>query len=284
MQDTTPSLSTVFISYSFDSPEHKRWVLGLANRLRSDHVKVLFDQWDLKPGDLITHYMERAISDSDKVLFVCTPRYRIRSDDRTGGVGYEGNIISSEIFATTNHRKFVPLLRNGTWAEAAPAWAKGKLYIDFSDDAGFDEPYTVLLDSIRESLPTAPAPTNLPEPVSPAVATVTIEVAPLRNAVHHWEHSLALDDRNFGSVSNGCVLQVDSSPGEHKLKLAFTCDVLRGRNVWRKEPSHRIFDIRLAAGSNRLKLDLIPGQANFFSKKFDAYLLDLNGTHQRIDW
>lgn len=37
---------TVFISYSQDSEEHKKWVLKLGTDLHSHGVKVILDQWD----------------------------------------------------------------------------------------------------------------------------------------------------------------------------------------------------------------------------------------------
>ena len=65
-------------------------------------------------------FMEQSISNSDFVLVICTPGYRERSDGRIGGVGYEGHIITSEIFGRGNHEKFIPILRRGTWGEGNP--------------------------------------------------------------------------------------------------------------------------------------------------------------------
>ena len=41
----------VFISYSHDSPEHRRWVSELGAKLRHSGVDAILDQWDLGPGD-----------------------------------------------------------------------------------------------------------------------------------------------------------------------------------------------------------------------------------------
>ncbi len=40
----------VFISYSHDSDEHKKWVLNLATKLRRHGVDAILDQWDLRIG------------------------------------------------------------------------------------------------------------------------------------------------------------------------------------------------------------------------------------------
>ena len=56
------SIPKAFISYSHDSPEHKNWVLDLATRLRSSGVDAVIDQWDLRPGDDLAHFMETQLT------------------------------------------------------------------------------------------------------------------------------------------------------------------------------------------------------------------------------
>ena len=133
---TTP---TAFITYSWDDEDHKAWVKGLAERLRAEGVDVLLDIWEVAPGGQVPEFMERGVADSDFVLVICTPGYRERSDERRGGVGYEGHIITSEMAARGNHEKFIPILRRGTWGngeatDAAAAWIRGKRYINLSGD------------------------------------------------------------------------------------------------------------------------------------------------------
>ena len=48
----------VFISYSWDSKDHKEWVKDLAIKLRNDGINATLDQWELAPGDQLTHFME----------------------------------------------------------------------------------------------------------------------------------------------------------------------------------------------------------------------------------
>lgn len=45
------TIPKVFISYSHDSQEHKKWVLEFATRLRNSGVDAILDQWELQPGD-----------------------------------------------------------------------------------------------------------------------------------------------------------------------------------------------------------------------------------------
>lgn len=40
----------IFISYSHDSLDHKKWVLNLATRLMHAGIDTILDQWDLRLG------------------------------------------------------------------------------------------------------------------------------------------------------------------------------------------------------------------------------------------
>ena len=101
-------------------------------------------------------FMEREIRENDYVLIICTPNYRRKSETRTGGLGYEGHIMTAEIYAKNNHRKFIPILARGTWKDAAPSWLKGKYYIDLSSRDRFEENYQDLITTLRGERPSAP--------------------------------------------------------------------------------------------------------------------------------
>lgn len=124
---------TVFISYSWDSDEHKNWVKKFADELIRNGLDVYLDQYDLRSGDRTPHFMEDKIMSSDFVLVVCTDAYKVKADQRKGGVGYEGNIISGELIHTQNERKFIPILRSGSFEKTLPTFMLGKMGIDFSD-------------------------------------------------------------------------------------------------------------------------------------------------------
>jgi hypothetical protein len=109
-EDATPK---AFISYSWDDEAHKHWTKELAARLRADGVDATIDRWAVVPGDRLPVFMEQAIRENSYVLIVCTPKYKAKSDNRTGGVGYEGDIMTGEDYTLGNHRKFIPILRRG---------------------------------------------------------------------------------------------------------------------------------------------------------------------------
>jgi hypothetical protein len=142
------NLENVFISYSWDNDDHKKWVRELATRLRSDGIDVTLDQWHVIPGDQLPEFMERAVRKSDYVLIICTHKYRERSNNRQGGVGYEGDIMTAEVLSTQNQRKFIPILRQQTWLDSSPTWLSGKYYIDLSSSPYSQEQYDDLLTTL----------------------------------------------------------------------------------------------------------------------------------------
>ncbi|MFT6338479.1 MAG: hypothetical protein ACI86M_003531 [Saprospiraceae bacterium] len=96
--EETRAVATVFISYSWDSDEHKEWVFGLANKLVDEGVNVLLDRYDLRPGKSLPHFVETSIKNADRILVIFTPNYKLKAEKRAGGVGYEYSILNSELY------------------------------------------------------------------------------------------------------------------------------------------------------------------------------------------
>lgn len=145
-----------FISYSWDNNEHKNWVREFATRLRNDGIDVILDQWHLVPGDQLPEFMERAVRESDYVLIICTHKYKERSNNRQGGVGYEGDIMTAEVMSTRNQRKFIPILRQSLWVDSAPNWLSGKYHIDLSSTPYPEKYYNDLLTTLLGTREKAP--------------------------------------------------------------------------------------------------------------------------------
>lgn len=138
----------VFIHYSWDDESHKQWVLNLAERLVSDGIDVYFDRFDLQIGSNNSYFMER-ISDADKVLVIMTEKYKLKADERTGGVGYEYQIVSSEISKDIKgSNRFLPILRSGSKESSIPIVLQSHLYLDLKNDNSFEEQYLELLRAI----------------------------------------------------------------------------------------------------------------------------------------
>lgn len=132
------AIPKVFISYSHDSQDHKKWVLDLATRLRNTGIDATLDQWDLQPGDDLPAFMEKNLRESDRVLMVCTENYVEKANTGNGGVGYEKMIVTSELLGSIDSNKVIPVIRQ-TGSQNVPTFLKSKLYVNFSrlDDYEF---------------------------------------------------------------------------------------------------------------------------------------------------
>ena len=144
----------VFISYSWTSAQHRKWVRNLAEKLCSDGVQVLIDIWNLKEGQDKFFFMEKMVSDSevDRVLIISDAAYAAKANGRKGGVGDETQIVTPEIYRSAEQTKFLPIIveRDSNGLPCLPVYLMSRIYIDFSDDA-FDDSYSRLLRSIWES-------------------------------------------------------------------------------------------------------------------------------------
>ena len=146
MDDT----KTVFISYSWDSEDHKNWVLNLATKLTDNGVYVIFDRFDLKAGKAMTQFMEKSVNNADKILLIMTPNYKDKADNRTGGVGYEYSMVTQELYVKQDNDKFIPIRRVGSYDESAPKFLSTLISHDMSNDTAFENSFIELLRIIYD--------------------------------------------------------------------------------------------------------------------------------------
>ena len=150
MPEDDPELPTVFLSYSHDSKEHKEWVAKLAVALLDKRIQVLFDQYDLGPGDDVPKFMEHSFKAADRVLMVCTESYVRKANDGKGGVGYEAMIVTGELVRDLGTNKFIPVIcQPGSATKSVPTCVGTRLYVDMSEDAGWDEGLATLVEEIH---------------------------------------------------------------------------------------------------------------------------------------
>lgn len=142
-------MANVFISYAWEDDEHKQWVKSLADKLIENGIDATLDQYDLSLGDRLPQFMEQAITSADYVLIICTPIYKEKSDSRKGGVGYEGHIISAELFSKGNEHKFIPVIRKGTPSLSIPNCLAGKLAVDLSSSSHYKDNFNDLLTTLQ---------------------------------------------------------------------------------------------------------------------------------------
>ena len=140
----------VFISYSHDSIEHKKWILDIATRMRNNGIDAIIDQWELKHGDDLPHFMETQLSTADKILMVCTENYVQKANSGKGGVGYEKMIITSNLLKNIDENKVIPIIRQISKKDV-PIFLTTKLYIDFSKQDDFEFSFDEMIRTIHNS-------------------------------------------------------------------------------------------------------------------------------------
>ena len=149
--------SQIFISYSHDTKEHQNWVLQLATRLRHNGVDVILDQWNLKLGQDLASFMEKGLSESHRVLCVCSERYVEKSNNMSSGVGYEKQIMTAELMNDLNSNWIIPVIKNNTLSKKVPTFLSGRLYISFEDSILYESKYEELLRELLNE-PVLPIP------------------------------------------------------------------------------------------------------------------------------
>ncbi|MGD0815304.1 MAG: toll/interleukin-1 receptor domain-containing protein [Verrucomicrobiota bacterium] len=147
----------VFISYSHDTPAHKKWVGELASKLVKKGVEVVLDQWDLGLGDDVPKFMERAVSEADRVLMICTETYVRKADDGKGGVGYEAMVVTGELVKDLGTAKFIPIVRQESGGNVLPKCVGTRVWVNLSEGQNVEEQLETLLRELHNA-PKLPKP------------------------------------------------------------------------------------------------------------------------------
>jgi hypothetical protein len=141
---------TVFISYSYDSSEHQKWVYKLATDLRTSGLNVRIDV-EIPLGADLTKFMEDCVASSDRVLLILTKEYKAKADNRSNGVGYESGLITSELVNDASLVKFVPIMRENPKEQCYPRYLGNRKGLDMTDDACYEKNLHVLISDINNN-------------------------------------------------------------------------------------------------------------------------------------
>jgi hypothetical protein len=256
--DETPP--QVFISYSHDSDEHKNWIIQLATRLRSNGVDIILDAWNTKLGSDLASFMEQGLSNSQRVICVCSDNYLIKANGGKGGAGYEKQIMTSELVIDQNTNWIIPLIVNNSSNKKTPTFLGARKYISFEEPKLYEAKYEELLRDILEEpvLPIPPIgqnpfkvvkdfaqqkflPTN-EKYVSPATfGKVTFDYSNNNGRYFIGQDNLAFE-LNFSKSSNWNI-QLYNDPSSIK-----TVAIAKGLTEIKEIKDARIFD-----GSSRVR-------------------------------
>lgn len=152
----------VFISYAWEDDAYREWVRALAGRLIKDGIDVRLDRWHLRGTDHIPDFMTRELRQADRVLVICSPKYRrnvhaTEEGQPISGVGWEARLLTSRLFlGAENENKILVALGRGVWKESAPDIILGQRYIDLSDPARFESAFRELVQEITGTSEQAP--------------------------------------------------------------------------------------------------------------------------------
>ncbi|WP_414590382.1 SUMF1/EgtB/PvdO family nonheme iron enzyme [Anabaena sp. CCY 9614] len=179
MSDQTPP--KVFISYSWDSPEHQKRVLALSDKLREWGIDCNLDRYETSPAEGWPRWMAKQIEQANFVLVICTLTYKRRCEGeeepgRGNGVRWEGHLTYQDLYnAGTLNRKFIPVLLESGKFEDIPKPLQGTTYYFAHTDEGYENLYRHLTNQPGYQKPRLgklrPLPhhnsTSNPQPVPP---------------------------------------------------------------------------------------------------------------------
>ena len=124
----------VFISYSWDSPEHKLWVESLAGELRNCGIDARLDSWR-DESQSIDDFMMIELERADYVVVICTPQFKRKIvENAEGGAGTASGFEMGTAAALRRSRgkDTIPVLRAGEWVDAAPSSLLSYRYYNFT--------------------------------------------------------------------------------------------------------------------------------------------------------
>lgn len=153
----------VFISYSWDSDEHKKWVADLSKDLREKfRIYTLLDQYNRGGDDLIT-FMHKGLKQAHRVLIIGTPKYKEKTGKQSGGAKFEDQVITIELYHNMGSSKFVPILRDGSFSDSFNELIETRTGYDMRNDTDYEK----VLQELAADLwgcPMNAAPTLGPKP------------------------------------------------------------------------------------------------------------------------
>jgi hypothetical protein len=108
----------VFISYGHDDAA---WVHGLAGDLHQAGLDVFLDEWEIAPGDVVVHQLERGLLNSRNGVLVVSPASVSRP-----WVQQEYAVMVDR--AVGNKQRLIPVLLGDA---EVPPFAATRLWVDF---------------------------------------------------------------------------------------------------------------------------------------------------------
>ena len=152
----------VFISYAREDAPYREWVKKLARRLIREGIDVRLDDWHLEPGLTIAEFMNREVRSANKILMLCSPKYRqkihaMENRQKITGSGWESMLVASSLFGgSLPYDRLVVALARGAWKMSAPSFVEGLPYVDLNNGKPTKEAFGELSTRLWGTMPRAP--------------------------------------------------------------------------------------------------------------------------------
>ncbi len=136
----------VFVTYSWDSEDHKLRVLSFFNYLRKKGFHTDIDRKVSQEQTSIDFYkmMHSVMTDYKKIIIVLSKGYKIKADSFSGGVGTEYGLIIKDI--DENPKKYILVSFDGINDSILPLNFKGREIVDLSNSENEEILFLKLLD------------------------------------------------------------------------------------------------------------------------------------------
>lgn len=137
----------VFISYSQDSLSFSNKVLEFSNKLRSEGIDAILDQYEEAPPEGWPRWMESSIKKADYVIIIGSQGYyqKINDVSQSGkglGVKWEGNIIYQMLYSDCSiNVKFIPAIFSEDDIQYIPTPLQSSTHYNISNENDFDRLY-----------------------------------------------------------------------------------------------------------------------------------------------
>lgn len=128
-------------------------IRSYAERLLSDGVDVILDQWSLAEGQDKYAFIEQMVTDPSvsHVLVFSDRMYAEKANARRRGVGTESQIISRQVYEKADQTKFIPLVSeiDDEGNPYLPEFPKSRIWIDFSSNEAVNANWEQLIRALH---------------------------------------------------------------------------------------------------------------------------------------
>jgi len=143
-------MEKVFLSFSWQSPEHLEWIRELSEELVRHNIDCIVSPKDLYAGEEITRFMEESVVRSPICIAVCSSSYTEKANKRDKGVGYEISVLTNEILNGRQRFTIIPVIKDNP-AKKMPDCFGSVKYIDMEGQNWRTEPLLKLVTAVKRA-------------------------------------------------------------------------------------------------------------------------------------